>query len=593
MTSNFSGKVRDARTRTTMRTIGALCLAIFLRGAAPAQNTGAGSHPVVQPGLESAVPGRFIDITEKAGVHFLHQAPHTSRKYLIETMGSGVALFDCDNDGRLDIFLVNGAPFPDPTPKGTIPQKTGPEYWNRLYHQKPDGTFEDVTEKAGLEGVGYGMGVAAADYDNDGYEDLFVTGYGGNHLYHNNGNCTFTDVTETAGVGGSGWSSSAAWVDLDNDGLLDLVVSRYVTWDWEDMWCGPRENRGYCHPDVFRPISMLVYHNDGNGHFAEVSHKLGLDKPAKALGIAIADYDLDGRMDIFVANDSMPEFLFHQKPDGTFEEIGLESGVAVNGEGQTYAGMGVDFADYDNDGYPDLVVTDLANQSYALYHNERDGTFSYASFVSGIGTMTLLHSGWSLRFLDYDNDGWKDLLIAQGHDLDTVEKSFPQLRYREPMLLARNTGKGFVDVSSASGEIFHQAWVGRGMAIGDIDNDGRIDAVVTTNGGAAHLLHNETPEGNHWLTLKLIGHKSNRDGIGALIKVVTSAGAQWVTVTTASGYLSSSDPRAHFGLGRDIAAESVEIRWPSGIVQTLSHVAGDRVIQVDEPQEKAPAPQSK
>ena len=265
----------------------------------------------------------------------------------------------------------------------------------------------------------------------------------------------------------------------------------------------------------------------------------------------------------------------------------------MNGERQTYSGMGVDFADYDNDGSPDLVVTDLANQTYALYHNERDGTYSYASFLSGIGTTTLLHSGRSVRFLDYDNDGWKDLLIAQGHDLDTVEKSFPQLRYREPMLLARNTGKGFVDVSSASGEIFQQAWVGRGMAIGDIDNDGRIDAVVTTNGGAAYLLHNETPEGNHWLTLKLIGHKSNRDGIGALIKVVTSAGAQWVTVTTASGYLSSSDPRARFGLGRDIAAQSVEIRWLSGIVQTLNHVAGDRVIQVDEPQEKAPAPQSK
>jgi hypothetical protein len=509
-------------------------------------------------------------------------------------MGSGVALFDCDNDGRLDLYLVNGAPYSDPTPKGFIPQKTGPEYWNRMYHQKADGTFEDVTEKSGLKGVGYGMGVAVADYDNDGYEDVFVTGYGDNHLYHNNGDCTFTDVTEKAGVGGSGWSTSAAWVDLDNDGLLDLVVVRYVTWDWNDVWCGEHREgyRGICHPDVFPPISMLVYHNDGNGHFTEVSHKLGLDKPAKALGIAIADYDRDGRMDLFIANDSMPEFLFHQKQDGTFEEVGLESAVAVNSEGQTYAGMGVDFADYDNDGWPDIVVTDLANQRYALYQNNRDGTFNYASLLTGVGAISQLHSGWSLRFMDYDNDGWKDLLIAQGHDMDNIELVSPQLHYREPMMLLRNTGKKFVDVSSISGGIFQEAWVGRGMAIGDIDNDGRIDAVVSTNGGAAHILHNETATTNHWITLHLTGHKSNRDGIGAVVKLTTPQGAQWVTVTTSSGYLSSSDPRVHFGLGDSAMAESIEIRWPSGIVQTLNNIRGDRQIQVDEPTAASVQPQA-
>jgi hypothetical protein len=545
------------------------------------------ANPVTAPAAPATiVPGDFVDVTSSVGIHFVHQAPHTSRKYLIETMGSGVALFYCDNDGRLDIFLANGAPYPDPTPHGFIPKKTGPEYWDRLYHQKPDGTFEDITEKAGVEGTGYSMGVAVGDYDNDGNEDLFVTAYGGNHLYHNNGNCTFTDVTEEAGVGGSGWSTSAAWVDLDNDGLLDLVVLRYVTWDWDDKWCGPLENRGYCHPDVFQPITMLVYHNDGNGHFTEVSHKLGLDKPAKALGIAIADYDRDGHMDIFVANDSMPEFLFHQKPDGSFEEVGLESGVAVDGDGRTYAGMGVDFADYDNDGYPDLVVTDLANQKYALYHNERDGTFDYASYTSGLAEMTLLHSGWSARFFDYDNDGWKDLLIAQGHDLDTVEKSYPQLHYREPMMLLRNMGSRFLNVSSISGEVFHQAWVGRGMAIGDIDNDGRVDTVVTTNGGTAYVLRNETPSANHWITLKLVGHKSNRDGIGAVVKVTTALGSQWATVTTASGYLSSSDPRAHFGLGTEKEIRGIEIRWPSGIMQTLKAVAGDRLLRVDEPRSK-------
>ena len=542
-------------------------------------------HASVQSTTTSLVPGRFVDVTEKVGVRFLHQAPHTSRKYLLETMGSGVALFDCDNDGRLDLFLVNGAPYTDPEPKGSIPQKTGPEYWNRMYHQKADGTFEDVTEKSGLQGVGYGMGVAAADYDNDGYEDLFVTGYGGNRLYHNNGNCTFTDVTDKAGVAGSGWSTSASWVDLDNDGLLDLVVLRYVKWDWDDVWCGEHREgyRGYCHPDVFDAIPMLVYHNDGNGHFTEISHKLGLDKPAKALGIAMADYDRDGRIDLYVANDSMPEFLFHQKADGTFEEVGLESEVAVNSEGQTYAGMGVDFADSDNDGWPDIVVTDLANQRYAFYENHKDGSFDYASFSNGIGAMTLLHSGWGIRFVDYDNDGWKDLLIAQGHDLDTIEKVSPQLHYREPMMLARNTGKKFVDVSGISGDIFHEAWVGRAMAIGDIDNDGRIDAVVTTNGGPPHILLNQTPTTNHWITLHLTGHKSNRDGIGALVKLSTAQGSQWVTATTSSSYLSASDPRVHFGMGDSAVASSIEIHWPSGIIQTLTNVKGDQQIQVDEP----------
>jgi enediyne biosynthesis protein E4 len=536
-----------------------------------------------KPPDATVTPGKFVDITAAAGVHFQHIAPHTSRKYLLETMAPGVALFDYDNDGRLDIFVTNGAPLADPTPKGTIPQKTGPEYWNRLYHQKPDGTFEDVTEKAGLQGIGYGMGVAVGDYDNDGYEDLFVTAYGGNRLYHNNGNGTFTDVTESAGVAGSGWSSSAAWVDLDNDGLLDLVVVRYVTWDFSDIWCGLPNVRFYCHPDVFPPISMLVYHNDGDGHFTEVAQKIGLGKPVKGLGVALADYDRDGHIDLFIANDSWPEFLFHNKGAGTFEEAGLSAEAALDGDGRTYAGMGVDFADYNNDGFPDLFVDDLANQMYALYRNNRDGTFSYESYTTGLSRMTLLHSGWGVRFFDYDNDGWKDILIAQGHDLDTIEKANPQLHYREPMMLLRNTGKEFIDVSAESGDVFREAWVGRGLAIGDIDNDGRIDAVVATNGGPLHIIHNETPASNHWLTLKLVGHKSNRDAIGANVRLRTAQGSQWVTVTTASSYLSSSDKRVHFGLGSEKTAQSTEIRWPSGIVQTLKNVRGDQILQVDEP----------
>jgi enediyne biosynthesis protein E4 len=535
------------------------------------------------------VAGKFTDVTGALGVHFRNRSSHTSKKYLIETMGAGVALFDYDNDGRLDIYMVNGAPLSDPTPRGTIPQKTGPPYWNRLYHQRADGTFEDVTERAGLEGAGYGMGVAVGDYDNDGYEDLYVTSYGGNKLYHNNGDGTFTDVTEKAGVGGSGWSTSAAWVDLDGDGWLDLVVLRYVKWDFDDIYCGIHKPgmRDYCHPDVFEPITPLVYHNDGNGHFTEISQKIGLSKPGKGLGIAFADYDRDGHPDIFVANDSMVEFLYHNKGNGTFEEVGLMSGVAVDGDGKTYAGMGADFADYNNDGLPGLIVDDLANQQYALYRNNGDGTFSYDSFRSGIAVMTLKHSGWGLRFFDYDNDGWKDLLVAQGHDLETIETNYPDLRYREPMLLARNTGNGFVDVSKESGDVFHQAWVGRGLAIGDIDNDGRIDAVVTTNDGPAYILRNETPTRNHWLTLKLVGHKSNRDAIGAEVELTTSAGIQLETVTTASSYLSSSDKRVHFGLGREALAEKIEIHWPSGIHQILANVPADRILQIDEPTDDA------
>src|SRR2546421_3920086 len=290
--------------------------------------------------------GKFSDITATLGIHFQYLSSHVSKHYLIETMGAGVALFDYDNDGRLDIFFVNGAPLNDPTPKGTIPQKSGPQYWNRLYHQKRDGTFEDVTEKAGLQGSGYGMGVAVGDYDNDGNADLFVTAYGGNKLYHNNGDGTFSDVTARAGVAGGGWSTSTAWVDLDNDGLLDLIVLRYMEWDFDDIWCGlPKEGyRSYCNPNHFRPATPLVYHNDGDGHFTEVSKKIGLSKAGKGLGIAFADYDRDGRLDICIANDSMFEFLYRNKGDGTFEEVGLMAGVAVDGDGAAYAGMGGDFA---------------------------------------------------------------------------------------------------------------------------------------------------------------------------------------------------------------------------------------------------------
>ena len=556
----------------------ALATQISFFGLSHAQ-TGAGAHG------DSPVPGKFVDVTAKVGIHFRQEASPTSKKYLLSTMGSGVALFDYDNDGRLDIFFANGARIDDPTAKGTIPQKDGPKYWNRLYHQKPDGTFEDVTEKVGVSGSGFSTGVAVGDYDNDGFEDLFVGGYGHSTLYHNNGDGTFTDVTTAAGVAGSGWATSAAWVDYDNDGRLDLVVARYMEWDFDDIYCGHREEgfRSYCHPDLFKPISVLLYHNEGNGKFSEVAQKAGMGKPGKGLGLAIADYDRDGWMDIFLANDSIPEFLFHNKGNGTFEEVGLVSGAGLDGNGTTFAGMGVDFEDYNNDGWPDVIVTDLANQKYALYTNAGDGTFNYSTLSTGLGAISLLHSGWGVRFMDYDNDGWKDLFITQSHVMDTIQINEPHLHYKEPPLLLRNeNGKKFVDVSAQSGEVFQQEWAGRGMATGDIDNDGKIDVVVTSNDGPAWILHNETPTPNHWITLRLDGVKSNRDGIGAQVKLSTSGGEQYATVTTAGSYQSSSDKRLHFGLGMATSVTQVEIRWPSGIKQVLKDLKADQILTVTE-----------
>jgi len=540
-----------------------------------------------QPSTPPA-PVRFADVTQALGIDFQHVASATSQKYLPEAMGSGVAVFDFDGDGRLDIFFVNGARIDDPMPPGAVPVKDGPRCWNRLYRQKEDGRFEDVTVRAGLAGVGYGTGVAVGDYDNDGDEDLYVTGLGGNHLYRNDGDGHFTDVTEAAGVAGSGWSTSAAFVDVDHDGRLDLFVCRYLDWSFEgNPYCGEHSPgiRGYCHPDRFRGAPSLLYHNEGGGRFKDVSVQAGVANPeGKSLGVALADFDGDGFTDLFVANDSVRQFLYRNRGDGTFQEVALGAGAALDEDGRTYAGMGVDVADYDNDGRPDVVITNLSNERYALYRNAGDGTFSYETFASGLGAMTQLYSGWGVRFLDYDNDGWKDLVLAQGHVMDTIELTSPHLRYRQPPLLARNEGGRFRDVSASAGDVFREPWAARGLAIGDLDGDGDLDVVVTTVGGRAYVLRNEGGNRGHWLLLRLVGTRSNRDGIGAEVRLVTASGAlRQATATTSGSYLSASDRRLHFGLGAESKARSIEVRWPSGIVQRVTDVPADQVLTLTEP----------
>ncbi len=573
---------RRGQYRAKYRVCSSLLLVfVFVVVAAGQQENQAARMPTTVPAVQ------FTDITRQVGVNFKHDASRTSQKYLVETMGAGVALFDCDNDGRLDIFLVNGARIEDPMPKSAVPHKDGPRYWNRLYHQKADGTFEDITERSGLAGVGYGMGVAVGDYDNDGNEDLYVTAYPQNSLYHNEGNCTFKDVTSSAGVAGSGWSTSATFVDLDDDGLLDLVVARYLDWTFEkNTYCGERRQgyRAYCHPDVFASVSLLAFHNEGNGKFREVEQSNGMGQAnTKALGLAIGDFDRDGKIDVAVANDSVSQALYHNQAKGIFQDSALMAGTAVDDEGHTYAGMGIDFADYDNDGWPDLVITNLSEQRYALYHNNGDLTFSYDTQISGLGAISQPYAGWGVKFFDYDNDGYKDLLIAQGHVLDTIQLTRPHLRYLQPPLLLRNTGKTFVDVSSQSGAVFSERWAARGLAIGDLDNDGDLDAVITTNNGSAYVLRNDGGNRQNWLSLLLVGHRSNRDGIGAEVKLVTRAGpAQHATVTTGGSYLSASDRRVHFGLGQERSAD-IEVRWPSGIVQKIAKVAANQQLTIEEP----------
>ena len=530
----------------------------------------------------------FINAAARSRITFRHQASRTSQKYLPESMSGGVAMLDYDNDGRLDLFFVNGAALRDPMPAGARPDKSDPKFWNRLYRNNGDGTFTDVTEHSGVQGHSYGMGVAAGDYDNDGFQDIYVTNFGSNILYHNNGDGTFTDVTSHAGVAAGGWSVGACFVDYDRDGRLDLIVTRYVDWDFsKNPVCGGNQPRyrGYCHPDLFAPVASILYHNNGDGTFSDVSEKSGIGRsPGKALGVAINDYNLDGWPDIVVANDSFPQQLFRNNRDGTFTETALPLELAYDEDGKTFAGMGVDFADYDNDGWPDIFVNALANQRYALYRNMQGRSFDYVSGPSGVAGITQMHSGWGARFFDYDNDGWKDLFIAQGHVMDNIELTQPSERYREPPLLMHNTGGRFVDVSRSSGEPFRAPLVARGAAFGDLNNDGFLDLAVNCNDAPPLVLMNQGGNGNHWLIVNTTGTKSNRDGIGARLKLTGESGkAQYGFVSAAGSYLSASDKRVHFGLGTDRSARLLEITWPSGTVQRIENVKADQVLAVREP----------
>jgi hypothetical protein len=528
----------------------------------------------------------FTDITARAKINFKHDGSPTTAKYLLETMGGGVAVFDYDNDGRMDLFFTNGAQLKDPMPKGAMPDKHDPRFWNRLYHQKPDGTFEDVTERAGLKGEGFSLGVAAADYDNDGFVDLYVTGYGENHLYHNNGDGTFTDVTKKVGVAGGGWSTSAGWIDYDRDGRLDLFVARYLDWDFEkgSLHCGDERPgyRAYCHPDNFKGAANLLYHQRSDGTFEEVSAQAGFgDSSGKALGVAFADFDNDGWPDIFVANDSVRQSLYHNKGDGTFEDIAVAAGAGYTENGKTFAGMGVDVGDYDNDGWPDIVITTLSNETYPLYHNNGDMSFTWATTSSAVGQISLLYSGWGLHFLDVDNDGLRDILVAQSHVLDTIEKSTSYLKYKQTPLLMRNTGKGFVNVSASAGAPFTMPIVGRGAAFGDLNNDGQIDAVIGVLNDTPLILRNNGTA-NHWLGISLVGSKSNRQGIGARVIVTDSTGRRQIfDVSTAGSYLSASDPRIIVGLG-SASVRRIEVHWPGGLQQIISNPGIDRYTIVSE-----------
>jgi hypothetical protein len=533
--------------------------------------------PLIQPGI------RLVNGASAAGLDFVLRNGATGRKYQVETVTGGLGVIDFDGDGWPDLFCVNGASLPGMS-------KSGPEYWNRLYRNNRDGTFTDVTVKAGLAGEGYGMGVAVADYNNDGHEDLFVTGVHGNHLYRNNGDGTFTEVTQQAGLAGPGslgrptWTVAACWIDFTNDGQLDLFLSNYCDWaPGNDPVCGGMDlqARAYCHPDRYRAESMQLFHNNGDGTFTEITRKQGLpDLLGKGMGIALADFAGDGHPGIFVANDNARNLLVRNRGKG-FEEMGLEAGVAYNGDGRNISGMGADFGDIDGNGLPDIVMTGLKNETFEVFLNQGMGRFEDGSAGTGLLNLSRPWSGWGCGLVDLNNDGWLDLFVAGG-GLD-IQDAQPNRVFLNDV--GRNHPGRFVDVSTDAGTGLAQSALHRGAVFADFDRDGRIDAAVTALNAPIELWWNRSSQESpvrHWLQLRLTGRRSNRSSIGAVVHCRAGGRAQSRTVSSSVGYASSSDLTVHFGLG-EAARAVIEIRWPSGIVQALGEVAADQRLNIVEP----------
>ena len=530
----------------------------------------------------SEFPFEFVP-PEVSGIRWVHRNGRSPEMYLPETVGSGCGFIDYDNDGWMDIYLVNSGKcdFLDPNPS----------LRNALYHNNRDGTFTDVTEKAGVPGAGYGMGVAVGDYDGDSFPDLLVTQYNGVILYHNNGNGTFTDVTRKAGLPTTGWASSAVWFDYDNDGKLDLFICRFVDFDKsKNKFCGDQQTgRYYCIPRVYDPMPSWLFHNNGDGTFSDVSRESGVAKSlGKAWGVVACDVNNDGRMDLFVANDTVANFLFLNHGNGQFEEIGLQANVGYSAEGHARSGMGVDAADYDQDGWADLFVTNVDREMYSLYHNNQDETFDDMAIPNGIGRVTRLMSGWGVKYFDFDNDGNLDLFLANGHPDDKIEVHSTEVKYYEPMLLFRWNGKRFEDVSASSGPVFSQPYASRGMAVGDFNNDGALDVLVGINNGAPLLLKNNAGRRNHWLGIKLVPKQSNPDGIGATITWQAGDLKRSVYKTGGGSYLAAHDPRVVLGLGARPRIDWVQVKWPppSGRVERFTDLTIDQYTNLVEGQGK-------
>jgi len=516
----------------------------------------------------------------KSGISWEHVNGRSPEYYLPETTGAGCAFFDYDNDGWMDIYLVNSGKcdFYDPQP----PLR------NALYRNNRDGTFTDVTEKTGVPGGGYGMGAAVGDYNGDGFPDLYVTQYGRSILYRNNGDGTFTDVTEAAGVAAPGWATSAVWFDYDNDGKLDLFVCRFADFDKsKHVFCGnERTGKRYnCSPRTYPSARSWLFHNNGDGTFKDVSMESGIAKSlGKAWGVVATDINNDGLMDLFVANDTVQNFLFLNRGRGKFTDVALDAGVAFSQDGRERGGMGVDSADFDQDGWQDLFVTNVDQEMYSLYRNNHDLTFEDLAGPTGLGKRTLLMSGWGLRFFDYDNDGNLDLFIANGHPDDKIEEHSSHVFYKEPLLLYHNNGKVLENISTQAGPIFAQDFAARGMAVGDFDNDGAVDVLVAVNGGAPVLLQNQAAKGNHWLGVRLIGKKANPDAIGAKISWQAGDLKRSRLKTGGGSFLSAHDPREVLGIGTRTKIDRLEIRWPqpSARVDVFTDVAIDRYITIVE-----------